>query len=138
MFTQHPGDSEFFDYNTFLEENIETLRYLFDVSTKAFDATGKSNDILNEDEYCYSIACLMSICVFLNTLEITFPLKYHSKDEDAICELAEEMSLLVHLFILEDKGLIVRDECKFALTKKGTIESQKLMLGLEQNNEEDE
>ncbi|NJL70143.1 MAG: hypothetical protein HC888_00415 [Candidatus Competibacteraceae bacterium] len=109
MYTQHPLHSEFFDMDTFIEENVSMLRNLYD-QIKAYESD------LDEAE----TATLISICVYADISSFEPPIGYTDENEEGICDLATNLVSLATLFSLEDKGLVRhKGRAEFELTPEG-------------------
>lgn len=111
MFTQHPKHSEFFDYDDFVRENMTTLRDLYE------QAKVHVGD--DPDDWDGKMAVFVAAAVYADVDKIEPPVPYEQEDEEGICDLANNLVVLMVLFSLEDKGMITRKGDKISLTEQG-------------------
>ena len=121
MFTQNPIDSEFFDTDTFIEENESLLYQLTQDAKAAMNGQGVEYDEID-------IAVIMSTAICNGEHRIkSLPVQTLEEHEDAICDLAPALCTLVAMFSLEDKGCIQKNsEGDYFLTDKGKLAAGEL------------
>lgn len=116
MFTQHPIESEFFNVDDFVKENIEALCGMY---YDAVDACHESNENINDDELVEQVSVLMAVSIVANKNVITIPVCYNEDHKEVIIDLAQNLHSLVMLLSLESRGLLKRSGDKFSLTDDG-------------------
>lgn len=121
MFTQHPK-SEFFDVDTFIEEDMSTIRHIYE---QVVDIVSK-----DAEDYHEQIALMVAIAIYNDSLYVEMPMEIDPEDENGICELAGHLITLMVLFSLEDSEQVKRIGDKWSLTPEGMENAKKIVDGI--------
>jgi hypothetical protein len=120
MFTQHPKDSEFFDAETFIDENRSTLRDMYD-QCKELPIPQ------DDDDYADRVAILIAASVYADKSQVTIPISVDEGDQEGVCLLATHLVLPMVLFGLEDKGLCETKQRGWTITEEGVEAARQIM-----------
>jgi hypothetical protein len=110
MFTQDPR-SEFFDSESFVEDNLTQLRILYDDAC-CYIPEGQED----REEH---IAFMVAAAVFADRDTVEPPIAYDEGDAEKLIELGERIVSLMAIFSLEDQGLVKWAGKCIVLTEEG-------------------
>jgi hypothetical protein len=114
MFTQHPK-SEFFDVDIFIEENMSSIRHIYEQVVDVFPK--------DDSDYHTEIALMVAVAIYNDSLYV--------EDEKGICDLAGHLLTLMVLFSLEDSEQVKRIGDKWSLTPEGMETAKKIVDGIQ-------
>jgi hypothetical protein len=122
MFTQHPK-SEFFDVDIFIEENMSSIRHIYEQVVDVFPK--------DDSDYHTEIALMVAVAIYNDSLYVEMPLDFDPEDEKGICDLAGHLLTLMVLFSLEDSEQVKRIGDKWSLTPEGMETAKKIVDGIQ-------
>lgn len=104
LFTQHPKQSEFFDVDTFLEENTSPLRDMWERAIENLPRRCEQD----EEEWDVEVSLMMCHTIYAERDEPTVEMfdATDPADSEDIVDLATPMTVLVRLFHLERIGAV--------------------------------
>jgi hypothetical protein len=119
MFTQHPLDSEFFNLDDFIDENLSILRNMYH---DAVDAMTEKQPEVKGDERNEMISVLLAVSILDHRSDIgDFPISYRPEHEKLIEEIGNGLLVLVYLFAMEADGLLKSSGDKWQLSEEGKM-----------------